>query len=88
MGFEVVAPAGEEKAAAWRFIDATQMVSITGNLGDVKSTITHPATTTHGRMSAQARAEAGIHDNLIRLSVGLESVEDLKADLLRGLAAI
>ena len=88
MGFEVVAPAGEEKAAAWRFIDATQMISITGNLGDVKSTITHPATTTHGRMSAQARAEAGIQDNLIRLSVGLESVEDLKADLLRGLAAI
>jgi O-succinylhomoserine sulfhydrylase len=88
MGFEVVAPAGEEKAAAWRFIDATQLISITGNLGDVKSTITHPATTTHGRMSAQARAEAGIHDNLIRLSVGLESVEDLKADLLRGLAAI
>lgn len=74
--------------AAWRFIDATKMVSITGNLGDVKSTITHPATTTHGRMTPEARAAAGIHDNLIRFSAGLESLEDLKADLALGLAAI
>ena len=76
------------KAAAWRFIDATQMVSITGNLGDVKTTITHPASTTHGRMSPEARAAAGIHDNLVRLSVGIEDLEDIKADMLRGLAAI
>jgi len=76
------------KEAAWRFIDATKMVSITGNLGDVKTTITHPATTTHGRMSPEAREEAGIKDNLVRLSVGIESIEDLKADMLRGLAAV
>ncbi|MDX2423678.1 MAG: O-succinylhomoserine sulfhydrylase [Amphritea sp.] len=77
-----------DQAAAWRFIDATQMISITGNLGDVKSTITHPGTTTHGRMSAAAKANAGIKDNLIRFSVGLESLEDLKRDLQLGLAAI
>lgn len=76
------------KDAAWRFIDATKMVSITGNLGDVKTTITHPATTTHGRMTPEARSEAGINDNLVRLSVGIESIEDLKADMLRGLAAV
>lgn len=74
--------------AAWRFIDATQVVSITGNLGDVKTTITHPATTTHGRMSDAERAEAGIGENLIRLSVGLEAVADLQMDLQRGLAAL
>ncbi|EXJ09935.1 O-succinylhomoserine sulfhydrylase [Nitrincola nitratireducens] len=77
-----------DKDAAWRFIDATEIISITGNLGDVKSTITHPATTTHGRMTPGERADAGIKDNLIRLSVGLESVDDLKADLLKGLAAV
>ena len=77
-----------DKEAAWRFIDGTKMISITANLGDVKSTITHPGTTTHGRMSAEAKAEAGIKDNLIRLSVGLESVEDIKRDLQLGLAAI
>ena len=76
------------KDAAWRFIDATQMVSITGNLGDVKTTITHPATTTHGRMTPEARAEAGVHDNLIRLSVGIEDLKDIKADMLLGLSAI
>lgn len=77
-----------ERDEAWRFIDATEMVSITGNLGDVKSTITHPATTTHGRMSAEEREAAGIREGLIRFSVGLESVEDLKVDLQRGLDAI
>lgn len=77
-----------DQAAAWRFIDATQMVSITGNLGDVKSTITHPATTTHGRMTPEARAEAGIKPNLIRLSVGLEDVDDIRADMLLGLNAL
>lgn len=76
------------KEAAWRFIDATTMVSITGNLGDVKTTITHPGTTTHGRMTPEARAEAGIKDNLVRLSVGIESIEDIKADMKRGLSAV
>jgi len=74
------------KAAAWRVIDSTKLISITGNLGDVKTTITHPATTTHGRISPQARAAAGITDGLVRLSVGLEAVADLQADLTRGLA--
>lgn len=73
------------KEQAWRLIDATRMLSITANLGDVKTTITHPATTTHGRLSPEARAEAGITDGLVRVSVGLESLEDIKADLLRGL---
>jgi O-succinylhomoserine sulfhydrylase len=73
------------KEAAWRVIDATRLVSITGNLGDVKSTITHPATTTHGRISPEARAAAGIGDGLVRLSVGLEAVADLQEDLSRGL---
>jgi len=71
--------------AAWKVIDATRLISITGNLGDVKTTITHPGTTTHGRLTGQARAAAGIGDGLIRLAVGLEGVEDLTADLARGL---
>lgn len=73
------------KEAAWRLIDATQMLSITANLGDVKTTITHPATTTHGRLTPEVRAKAGINDNLVRISVGLEAIEDIKADLARGL---
>jgi O-succinylhomoserine sulfhydrylase len=73
------------REAAWRVIDATRLISITANLGDTKSTITHPATTTHGRISAEARAAAGIGDGLVRVAVGLESMEDLKADLARGL---
>jgi len=73
------------RAAAWRVIDSTRLVSITGNLGDVKTTITHPGSTTHGRISPEARAAAGISEGLIRLSVGLEAVEDLKEDLERGL---
>lgn len=73
------------KDAAWRVIDGTRLMSITGNLGDVKTTITHPASTTHGRISAEARAAAGIGDGLLRLSVGLEAVEDLREDLSRGL---
>ncbi|MEK1907206.1 MAG: O-succinylhomoserine sulfhydrylase [Pseudomonas sp.] len=76
------------KEAAWRFIDATRVISITTNLGDTKSTIAHPATTSHGRLSPQERANAGIRDNLIRVAVGLEDVADLKADLARGLAAL
>ncbi len=73
------------REAAWRLIDATQMVSITGNLGDVKTTITHPASTTHGRLTDAERAAAGITEGLIRLSVGVEDIEDLQADLARGL---
>ena len=72
--------------AAWRVIDSTRIISITANLGDAKSTITHPATTTHGRLTPEQRAEAGIADGLIRVSVGLEDVEDLKKDLARGLS--
>lgn len=70
---------------AWSVIDATQMLSITANLGDVKTSITHPATTTHSRVDPEARIKAGITDNLIRVSVGLESIEDIKQDLKRGL---
>ncbi|HYX67047.1 MAG TPA: PLP-dependent transferase, partial [Burkholderiales bacterium] len=70
--------------AAWRLIDATRLISITANLGDVKTTITHPASTTHGRLSPETRAAAGIADGLVRLAVGLESVADLQADLARG----
>ena len=73
------------KDQAWKLIDATEMISITANLGDVKSTITHPATTTHGRLSAEARTAAGIKDGLVRVSVGLEAIADIKNDLLRGL---
>jgi O-succinylhomoserine sulfhydrylase len=74
------------RAAAWRLIDATRLISITANLGDVKSTITHPATTTHGRLSPEARAAAGITDGLVRLAVGLEAPADLETDLERGLS--
>ncbi|MGZ8164216.1 MAG: O-succinylhomoserine sulfhydrylase [Methylobacter sp.] len=73
------------KEQAWKLIDATEMISITANLGDVKSTITHPATTTHGRLAPEVRAAAGIKDGLVRISVGLENIEDIKKDLLRGL---
>lgn len=73
------------KDAAWKLIDRTRMISITANLGDTKSTITHPATTTHGRLTAEQRADAGIADGLIRLSVGLEDVDDIKRDLAAGL---
>ena len=75
------------RAAAWRIIDSTRLVSVTANLGDVKTTIVHPASTTHGRISPEARAAAGISEGLIRLAVGLEAVADLKADLQRGLEA-
>ncbi|NCU01017.1 O-succinylhomoserine sulfhydrylase [Candidatus Macondimonas diazotrophica] len=74
------------QAAAWRLIDATRLISITANLGDTKTTITHPATTTHGRLSPEDRHAAGIGDGLLRLSVGLESVDDLMQDLGRTLA--
>jgi O-succinylhomoserine sulfhydrylase len=73
------------QAAAWKLIDATRLLSITANLGDTKTTITHPASTTHSRMTAEQRAAAGIGDGLIRIAVGLESVADIQADLARGL---
>jgi len=74
------------KDAAWKLIDATKLLSITANLGDTKSTITHPASTTHSRMTAEQRAAAGIGDGLVRIAAGLESVADIQADLARGLA--
>lgn len=77
-----------DKDAAWRFINATRICSITANLGDAKTTIVHPATTTHGRISEQERQEAGITDNLIRVAVGLEDIADLKEDMRRGLLAL
>jgi O-succinylhomoserine sulfhydrylase len=75
------------RAAAWRLIDAARLMSVTANLGDVKTTIIHPASTTHGRISQQARDAAGISDGLVRIAVGLEAVVDLKEDLERGLEA-
>lgn len=71
--------------AAWRLIDRTRVLSITANLGDARSTITHPATTTHGKLTPEQRREAGIADGLVRISVGLEDVEDIVQDLRRGL---
>jgi len=73
------------KEGAWKLVNATQWLSITANLGDAKTTITHPATTTHGRLTEEARAEAGITDGLLRISVGLEAVEDIQQDLQQGL---
>ena len=73
------------RAEAWRVIDACRMLSITANLGDVKTTLTHPASTTHGRISPEARAESGITESLLRVAVGLEAVDDIEADLLRGM---
>ncbi|ADJ28716.1 O-succinylhomoserine sulfhydrylase [Nitrosococcus watsonii] len=73
------------RAAAWKLIDSLKFISITANLGDVKTTITHPATTTHGRLTEEERLTAGISDGLVRISVGLESIEDIKRDLRRGL---
>lgn len=77
-----------EREGAWKVIDQTQFISITGNLGDAKSTITHPATTTHGKLSPEAKAAAGIREGLIRLSVGLEDVNDIIRDLSHGLDLI
>ncbi|MBE9539191.1 MAG: O-succinylhomoserine sulfhydrylase [Proteobacteria bacterium] len=77
-----------KREQAWRCIDGTQIMSLTANLGDAKTTIVHPATTTHGRLTEEARAAAGIGDNLIRLAIGLEHVDDLKADLQRGFDAL
>ena len=82
VSFEVRAKAGQTpQQAAWTLIDASKMISITANLGDAKSTITHPATTTHSRVADEARAAAGIVDGLVRIAVGLEHIDDIKADL-------
>lgn len=75
------------RAAAWRIIDHTRMLSITANLGDAKTTITHPATTTHGRLSAEEKAAAGIGEGMIRIAVGLEDVDDIQADLAAAIDA-
>ncbi|MEM5345747.1 O-succinylhomoserine sulfhydrylase [Paraburkholderia azotifigens] len=86
VSFELKGDTPEEmRANAWRVIDGTKICSITGNLGDTRTTITHPATTTHGRVTAEARAAAGITEGLIRLAVGLESARDIREDLARGL---
>lgn len=84
LGFEVQGG----QAEAWQVIDATRLISITGNLGDVKSTITHPASTTHGRLSDEQKQAAGITPGLLRVSVGLESFDDIQRDLARGLDAL
>ncbi len=84
VSFEV--KGGREQA--WKVVDATRLISITANLGDTKSTITHPASTTHGRISAEARTASGIQESLLRVAVGLESIADIQADLARGLAVI
>ena len=84
LSFRVVG--GREQA--WQVIDSTRILSLTANLGDAKTTIVHPATTTHGRLSAEDKVAAGITENLIRVAVGLEAIEDIKGDLQRGLALI
>ena len=76
------------REAAWKVIDATQMISLTANLGDAKTTIVHPATTTHGRLSEESLAEAGIEEGLIRIAVGLEDLEDIKNDIELGLSQL
>jgi O-succinylhomoserine sulfhydrylase len=89
LAFDVMGEGAEAlRARAYAVIDAAQVCSLTTNLGDTKTTICHPATTSHGRLTEQQRQAAGIGQGLVRLAVGLEDVEDLKADLLRGLAAI
>ncbi len=76
------------KEQAWQVINSSELMSITANLGDAKTTIIHPATTTHGRLTPEQRMEAGITDNLVRVSVGLEDTDDLKEDLLKGLSRL
>ncbi len=77
-----------QREEAWRVIDATRVLSLTANLGDAKTTIVHPATTTHGRLTDEERARAGITENLIRVAVGLEYIDDIQQDLARGFAAL
>jgi len=86
LAFDVVGQGAEQlRANAFHVVDSTLLCSITANLGDVKTTITHPASTSHGRLTEEQRQSAGVGQGLIRISVGLEHLDDLKADLLRGL---
>jgi O-succinylhomoserine sulfhydrylase len=86
VSFDVkAADADQARKNAFHVVDSTQLLSVTANLGDVKSIITHPASTSHGRLTEQQRLAAGIQQNLVRIAVGLEHLEDLKADLSRGL---
>jgi O-succinylhomoserine sulfhydrylase len=87
VAFELKASESEARRRAWRLIDAVRLLSITANLGDTRSTITHPATTTHGRLAPEMRQRAGIGESLVRIAVGLEDVEDLQQDLERALEA-
>ena len=87
VAFELKAGQAEARERAWRLIDAVRLMSITANLGDTRSTITHPATTTHGRLTPEMRQKAGISESLVRIAVGLEDVEDLQRDLLGALDA-
>jgi O-succinylhomoserine sulfhydrylase len=86
VSFDVKGATPEEKRAnAWRVVDGTRVCSITANLGDTRTTITHPASTTHSRVAPEVRLASGITEGLIRLSVGLENAEDIRTDLARGL---
>jgi O-succinylhomoserine sulfhydrylase len=89
LSFIVKTPPGSDaataRAAAFHVIDSTQVCSITANLGDTKTTITHPASTSHGRLTEDQRQAAGITQGMVRVAVGLDDVDDLKTDLLRGL---
>jgi O-succinylhomoserine sulfhydrylase len=87
VAFELKSGQAEARSRAWRLIDAVRLLSITANLGDTRSTITHPASTTHGRLAPEVRQKAGISESLIRIAVGLEDVEDLQRDLEQALAA-
>ena len=84
LSFEVTG--GRE--AAWQFINGTELMSLTANLGDAKTTIVHPGSTTHGRLTAEQRDASGISEGLVRIAVGLEDLEDIKLDCLRGFAAL
>ncbi len=89
LSFAVKADTPEQgRQRAFHVIDSTQLCSITANLGDVKTTITHPASTSHGRLSEEQRQSAGVVQGLIRVAVGLEHIDDIKADLLRGLSSL
>jgi O-succinylhomoserine sulfhydrylase len=89
VSFDVKAATPEQaRQRAFHVIDSTQLLSVTSNLGDVKTIITHPASTSHGRLTEGQRLAAGIQQNLIRVAVGLEHLEDVKADLARGLDSL
>jgi O-succinylhomoserine sulfhydrylase len=87
VAFELKAGEADARQRAWRLIDAVRLLSITANLGDTRSTITHPATTTHGRLTPEMRQKAGISESLVRIAVGLEDVADLQRDLQNALTA-